>query len=58
MSVKNPLLTDDQIKLLYDQLPLTNQSCTLAIYSIPYGAVLEWSKIIAQNQLDNPLKRG
>jgi len=53
---KEALLTDDEIIYLYDQLAMTNQSCTLAIHSIPYGAVRDWANIIARNQLDKALK--
>ena len=43
-------LTPDEIRILYAQLPMTSQGCTLAIYSIPYQAILDWSNIIAHNQ--------
>lgn len=51
MTDKEVSLTPEEIKLLYEQLPLTNHPSTLAIYSIPYGAVEGFAEVIASNQL-------
>ena len=58
MEAKDTIINNEQIKLLYAQMSLTNQAATLALYSIPHGAVSDWSYFVARAQSEISFEAG